>query len=178
MSCSIELSNNIPFCTFFFSFLPLLNLLHGPFGLASTTKSWGCIDMVLLWLVDDVLWEGFGPETSEGFGADIFVSIFLDIFCLCKPQKSANIHDATPQQQRQQKGGTVRKIHLIHLSTNQATAMTANRQRCDFRRQKVGNMLFFTPMTHRDRVQSNPIECVCVVLGVENLELPRCPGFS
>lgn len=75
-------------------------------------------------------------------------------------------------------GGTVRKIHLIHLSTNQATAMTATFS--------TPKMRFSTPeswhmMIHSDdsivigfnRIQSNVSPCGSLVK--ENLEVAEMP---
>ena len=108
------------------------------------------------------LWEGFGPETSKVLDRSRYYCFHFSGYILCK-----------------QKIPLFWIFHLIHLSTNQATAMTATfshqkwRGFCDLAKdamQTPESWQFFSLRSNR--------MCLPVVLGVENLELVRCPGFS
>lgn len=138
MSCSIGLSNKIPFVMEFFSFLPFLNVLHGPFGPSFHDQVVGCIGMALLSLVDDFLWK-VSDLKPRRFWSRYFCFYFSG-YILCKEKKPffwvLFLRKPLMMQLQQQKAGGF------------ASAKDA------MQRQKVGHFFYSTG----DRVQSNPIE--------------------
>lgn len=87
MSCSIELSNKIPFCTFFFFIFTSSKCSSWPLWPSFHDQVVGVYWYGSSWLVDDFLWEGFGPETSKVL-EQIFLFLFFWIYFVCASHKN------------------------------------------------------------------------------------------